>query len=120
MNAVIRQALAKDLVIDITTTGRRSGALRRIEIWFHEIEGRWYITGSPGKRDWHANLLATPQFTFHLKESLQADLAARAIPVRDEAERRRILTAIFDEKDSEDELARRFAGSPLVEVVFET
>ena len=67
MNAVIRQALAKDLVIDITTTGRRSGALRRLEIWFHEIEGRWYITGSPGKRDWHANLLATPQFTFHLK-----------------------------------------------------
>ena len=31
------------------------------------------------RRDWHANLLATPQFTFHLKESLQADLAARAI-----------------------------------------
>ena len=68
MNAAIRQALAKDLVIDITTTGRRSGALRRLEIWFHEIEGRWYITGSPGKRDWHANLLATPQFTFHLKD----------------------------------------------------
>ena len=120
MNAAIRQALAKDLVIDITTTGRRSGQARRLEIWFHELEGRWYITGSPGKRGWHANLLATPEFTFHLKESLQADLAARAIPVRDEAERRRILTAIFGVKDTESELARRVSGSPLVEVIFET
>ncbi len=119
MNDAIRQALAKDLVIDITTTGRRSGAARRLEIWFHELAGRWYITGSPGKRDWHANLLATPEFTFHLKESLQADLAARAIPVRDEAERRRILTVIFGAKDSKEELARRVSGSPLVEVVFE-
>lgn len=119
MNAAIRQALAKDLVIDITTTGRHSGAPRRLEIWFHELAGRWYITGSPGTRDWHANLLATPQFTFHLKESLQADLAARAIPVRDEAERRRVLGGIFSAKDTEDELERRVAGSPLVEVVFE-
>ncbi len=119
MNATIRQALAQDLVIDITTTGRRSGRPRRLEIWFHEVDGRWYITGLPGKRDWHANLLATPHFTFHLKESLQADLPARAIPVRDVAERRRVLGAIFGEQDTQEKLARRVAGSPLVEVVFE-
>lgn len=119
MDTAIRQALAGDLTIDITTTGRRSGQARRLEIWFYEIEGRWYITGLPGTRDWHANLLANPSFTFHLKESLQADLPARAIPVRDQAERRRVLGAIFGDKDSPEKLETRVAGSPLVEVVFE-
>lgn len=120
MNAAIRQALAQDLVIDITTTGRHSGQARRLEIWFHELGGRWYITGSPGRRDWYANLLATPRFTFHLKESLQADLAARAIPLREEGQRREVLAALFGDKDTPEELERRVAGSPLVEVVFET
>ncbi|MCY4525719.1 MAG: nitroreductase/quinone reductase family protein [Anaerolineaceae bacterium] len=119
MDAAIRKALATDLTIDITTTGRRSGQPRRLEIWFHELEGRWYITGSPGTRDWLANLLARPQFTFHLKESLQADLPARAIPVSDEAERRRVLGGIFAGKDTPEKLESRVAGSPLVEVVFE-
>ncbi len=119
MDAAIRQALASDLTIDITTTGRRSGRPRRLEIWFHEFESRWYITGSPGTRDWLANMLANPQFTFHLKESLQADLAARAIPVREEAERRRVLGGIFAGKDTPEKLESRVAGSPLVEVVFE-
>ena len=119
MEAAIRQALARDLVIDITTTGRRSGQTRRLEIWFHRLDGRYYITGSPGRRDWYANLLATPDFTFHLKESLSADLPARAIPLRETAQRRRILRGIFGEKDTAGELERRVAGSPLVEVVFD-
>jgi len=49
-----------------------------------------YITGSPGRRDWYANLLANPRFTFHLKRSAQADLPARATPVLDQARRREI------------------------------
>ena len=47
--------------IDITTYGARSGEPRRIEIWFHYVEGRWYLTGSPGRRDWYANLRADPR-----------------------------------------------------------
>jgi len=31
--------------IDITTTGAKSGEARRIEIWFHQIQGRWYAGG---------------------------------------------------------------------------
>ena len=27
--------------IDITTLGRRSGIPRRIEVWFHHLDGRW-------------------------------------------------------------------------------
>src|SRR6267378_8159153 len=33
--------------IDITTLGRRSGIPRRIEVWFHRVDGRWYLTGVP-------------------------------------------------------------------------
>jgi hypothetical protein len=40
-------ALAQDQVIDNTTTGRTSGEQRRIEIWFHRLDGRYYITGTP-------------------------------------------------------------------------
>ncbi len=39
-------ALAQDRIIDITTIGRKTGAPRRIEIWFHRVDGRYYITGS--------------------------------------------------------------------------
>jgi hypothetical protein len=27
--------------IDVTRTGRRSGEPRRIEIWFHHVDGHW-------------------------------------------------------------------------------
>ena len=94
MEEAIRTALERDLVIDITTTGRKTGQPRRKEIWFHNVDGQLYITGSPGRRDWYANLLANPEFTFHLKRSAQADLLARATPIRDTAKRREIFQKI--------------------------
>ena len=48
MTPSIEQALDTDRVIDITTIGRKTGEPRRIEIWFHRIDGRYYITGTPG------------------------------------------------------------------------
>ena len=38
MEESIRQALAQDRTIDITTIGRRSGLPRRIETWFYRVE----------------------------------------------------------------------------------
>src|SRR5215207_4475058 len=95
MNDQIRQALAKDRVIDMTTIGKSSGQPRRKETWFHNIDGTIYLTGTPGKRDWYANMVANPSFTFHLKESATADLAAQARPVTDLAERRAAFTRIL-------------------------
>ncbi|HFE67137.1 MAG TPA: nitroreductase family deazaflavin-dependent oxidoreductase [Chloroflexi bacterium] len=118
MDERIAQALARDQVIDITTTGRKSGQPRRIEIWFHRWNGRYYITGLPGRRDWYANLLANPDFTFHLKQSAQADLPARARPILDEAERRAILAGILQSLKRDDDLDEWVARSPLVEVGF--
>ncbi len=120
MDEKIRQALNNDETIDITTTGRKSGKPRRIEIWFKQVNGRTYITGTPGTRDWYANLLENPEFIFHLKESVEADLPARARFVRDPAERHAILSDpvmawYHGQVDSLDELVM---DSPLIEVIF--
>ena len=116
MDERVRQALVQTRVIDITTTGRHSGEPRRIEIWFHNLDGRLFITGLPGRRDWYANLVAHPAFTFHLKEGVQADLPARARPIADPAERRTILSRIVKGLGHEADLERWVADSPLVEV----
>jgi deazaflavin-dependent oxidoreductase (nitroreductase family) len=120
MDDAAKQALAKDRVIDMTTTGKSSGLPRRKETWFHNIDGKIYLTGTPGKRDWYANMVANPCFTFHLKESAQADLAATARPVTDPAERARIFPRILANVNRPaTDLPAWEAGSPLVEVTFE-
>ena len=118
MDDAAREALKNDLVIDITTTGRKTGSPRRKEIWFHNVDGQLYISGLPGRRDWYANLVANPEFIFHLKRSTRADLPARATPIRDKAKRREIFRKIHDRSegrrntDLEDWVER----SPLVQV----
>ena len=116
----VAAALAKDLVIDITTAGRASGEPRRIEIWYHVVDGRYYITGRPGPRSWYANLLAEPKLTFHLKESAQADLPATARAVTDPEEKRRVFLNApkLAEYISEGNVQEWVEGSPLIEVVF--
>ena len=116
MDERIQQALAQGRVIDITTTGRHSGEPRRLEIWYHNLDGRLFITGLPGRRDWYANLVAHPAFTFHLKEGVQADLPARARPILDPAERRAVLSPIVARLGREADLERWLTDSPLVEV----
>ncbi len=106
MREEVRQALAIDpsssmerRTIDITTTGRRSGKPRRIEIWFYRFEGSIYLSGMPGSRtrDWLANLTAEPRFTFHLKHGVAADLPAVATVINDRQERRRVLAEFVSE-----------------------
>ena len=58
--------LAAHQTIHITTTGRRSGLPRRVEIWWFRVDGRFIITGTPGRRDWVANLRADPRLTLHV------------------------------------------------------
>ena len=115
----IRQALRTDLTIDITTIGRTSGEPRRTEIWFSNIDDRVYITGTPGPRDWYANLLANPEFTFHLKQSITADLPAIATPILESAARRAIFEVVIPTWGiGETDIERWMTGSPLVEVTF--
>jgi deazaflavin-dependent oxidoreductase (nitroreductase family) len=116
MDDDVKQALQVDRTIDITTTGRKTGNPRRIEIWFHNLAGRLYITGTPGSRDWYSNLLANPDFTFHLKRSTRADLKARATPILDKDQRREIIAGIHRKLDGSRDLNAWVEGSPLVEV----
>ena len=121
--AIDRDSGARERTVDITTTGRRSGAKRRIETWFYRVDGVVYLSGMPGRRGWAANLEAEPAFTFHLKNGVEADLPARASEVVDEAERRRILTALLDDLGSVSSTPRDLeawvAGSPLFAVEFD-
>lgn len=118
MDEAVRQALETDRVIDITTKGRCSGQERRIEIWFWNIDGGIYITGRPGRRGWYANLVANPEFTFHIKGSTKADLPARAEPIRDESRRREILGKVVGSLDQGYDVEEWVKGAPLVEVTF--
>ncbi len=115
----VQRALENDRTIDITTTGRTSGRPRRIEIWMYRYDGRVFLSGSPGTRDWYANLVRHPKFTFHLKGSVQADLPAVAHPITDETERREVIRGIREDLGRgthglDDWVAR----SPLMEVEF--
>jgi deazaflavin-dependent oxidoreductase (nitroreductase family) len=115
----IRDALARGGVIDITTTGRQSGQPRRMEIVFHNVGGRLYVSGMPGfKRSYMANLSADPHFTFHLKGPVRADLAATARIITDEAERREVMPHIA-RAWKRDDVETMIEQSPLFEVTVE-
>ena len=116
MDQSVEQALQRDRVIDITTTGRKSGTPRRKEIWFHNLDGRLYITGRPGPRDWYLNMVANPEFTFHLKQSAQADISARATPITDMEQRREIISGIHAKLGGDRDTDAWVTGSPLVGV----
>ena len=126
--AITPASRSRDRTIDITTIGARSGRPRRLEIWFYRVDGEIYLTTQPAKRSWYANLLAKPEFTFHLKNGVRADLAATAEPILDPLERRRIFAPIVD--DLNQPLHRGYlsqpvepvedwvSGSPLMHVTF--
>ncbi len=116
----IKTALARGGTIDITTIGRKSGRPRRLEIVFHNIDGRVYISGqpSPRRRSWLANLAANPRFTFHMKGAVRGDLPATARIIDDEEERRRVLAGVARNWRRTD-IDRMVAQSPLIEVVLD-
>jgi deazaflavin-dependent oxidoreductase (nitroreductase family) len=89
-------ALHHSQVIDLTTTGRRTGQPRKIEIFLHDEDGLLFISGMPRAdrtRDWIYNITADPQVVVHLKQSVTVDIPATARVVTDLAERRRLMEA---------------------------
>jgi len=117
LNDDIRLALAHGQVVDITTTGRKTGEPRRIEIVYHVFGGRIYISGMPRreKRAWLANLEADSRLTLHLKRDVRADLPATARVITDPTERRVVLTQVA-RAWNRDDVEAMVAWSPLIEV----
>ena len=92
----IRAALNRSQVIDLTTKGRKTGRLRRIEIFLHHDDGRLFITGMPRAdrtRDWIYNVRADAHVVVHLQQSVVADVPATARVVDDPDERRPLIEA---------------------------
>lgn len=120
MNEQIRRSLSRGHLIDITTTGRRTGQPRRVEIVFHNIDGRLVITGMPRadrKRAWLSNLEADPHMIFHLKRGpAQADLPATARVITDDAQRRAIAEWIVANAWPNQDVERMTAYAPMIEV----
>jgi deazaflavin-dependent oxidoreductase (nitroreductase family) len=105
MREDVKQALSigpdagmAERIVDITTTGRKSQEPRRIETTFHRIDESIYLSGipMPRPRAWLLNLAADPNFTFHLKHGVTADLPATATVIADATERREILAPIVE------------------------
>jgi deazaflavin-dependent oxidoreductase (nitroreductase family) len=115
----VAAALRAGGIIDITTTGRKSGEPRRIEIVFFHLDGRTWITGLPGRRAWMANLEADPRLTFHLKRDPIVDLPAIARIVTDESTRRAVMTQVTTAWNRHAQLETFVAASPLIEVTFD-
>jgi hypothetical protein len=109
--------LAATRTIELTTIGRRSGVPARIEIWWYHIDGRFIITGTPGPRDWYANVLDQPAVTIH---SPLGDMAGRATPVVDRSLRQRVLShGDLSWYQSQAELEALIATAPMIEITFD-
>ena len=120
LDDTVQMALSQGGLVDVTTTGGRSGQPRRIELVFHAIDGRVIISGLPvagRKRAWLANLEADPRMTLHLKgRAVRADLPATARVVTDPMERRRLLERVARAWRRSD-VDAMVAHGPLIEVV---
>ena len=115
-----RDALGQPNPVDITTTGRRSRQPRRIEIWAHLIEDRIFITSSPGRRNWYANMLAQPDIVLHVKHGTRSDIPVTARPIVDPDERHATFDRIQNLSVYRSRMtlpvAQRIEGSCLVEI----
>ncbi len=122
MDRQISRALARGHTIDITTTGHKTGQPRRIEIVFHNIDGRVIITGMPRpdhRRAWLGNLEADPHLTFHLKGAVVADLPATAREITDAADRRSVAEWVKANAWPNQDVAAMTAWAPMIEVTID-
>ena len=110
------ERLAATRTIEITTIGHRSGRPVRIEIWWFRFEGMFIITGTPGPRDWLANLQADPRLIVH---ALGQDHPATTRPVTDRDLRRRFFAQSDEEVAwyrSQADLNHLIGDAPMIEV----
>ena len=106
--------LAAIRTIDLTTRGRRTGRQRTVEIWWFHVDGRFIISGTPGRRDWLANVRSDPRVIIGANGH---EIEATAEGVTDPGFRRRFFT---DSKtswySSQSELERLIESAPMIEV----
>ena len=108
------ERLAASRTIDITTYGRKTGLPRRIEIWWFRVDGRFIITGTPGRRDWIANIMHDPRVIVHVNGQ---DIETTAVAVLDWEFRRRVFTQPETSwYSTQEQLDRLVRTAPMIEV----
>ena len=112
-----RRNLAEIRTIDLTTFGRRSGFPRTVEIWWFHVDGRFIITGTPGRRDWLANVRNRQDVVIGVSGT---DIEARVREVDDREFRRRVFTHRETSwYSSQAELDRLVETAPMIEVLLD-
>jgi deazaflavin-dependent oxidoreductase (nitroreductase family) len=109
--------LASQRTVDLTTFGRQTGLPRRVEIWWFRFEDRFIITGTPGRRDWLANIRADPAVIVHTR---LGDLSGTAHEVLDLAYRRRFFESSETRwYSTQSVLELLVAEAPMVEIALD-
>ena len=116
VNDSLRSALDHDSLADITTIGRESGIEDRAEVELLHLNGQIYLSNRPGDHGWVANLVTNPEFTYHLKQSVQMDLPALATDITNQTQKKELLTNILAKENRLDELDARLERSHLFRV----
>jgi deazaflavin-dependent oxidoreductase (nitroreductase family) len=114
--------LTKIRTIDLTTIGRRSGRPATVEIWWFHFEERFIVTGTPGRRDWYANVLSNPTVVVQARTDRSrttSDYPGVATVVSDEAFRRRFFTdGATRWYSTESELEALVKTAPMIQIDF--
>lgn len=81
----------------LTTTGRKSGQPREIEIWFTERNGLYYVMAEYETSNWVRNLRANPDVQVRVSEKRFA-ARARILVAGTEDETCRAVQKLYQEK----------------------
>lgn len=107
--------MATQRTVNLTTIGRQSGKPRTVEIWWFRFEDRFIITGTPGRRDWLANIRADPAVIVHTR---MGELRGTAREVLDLAYRQRFFESSETRwYSTQSGLESLVAEAPMVEIV---
>lgn len=91
----------------LTTTGRKTGLPREIEIWFAAVENTIYLMNGggdrpPGESDWMRNLRVSPQTTVRIAGQHYRGVARLVVFDSEEHDlARRLLVAKYDPAGTE-------------------
>ncbi len=101
--------------VDLTTWGRKSGLPRRVEIWMVRVADRYYITGTPGRRDWLANVRSKAEAIIHTDAD---DVSCSVREVTEHAERRSVMEAAASHwYRTQRDVSDLVASAPMIELV---
>ena len=90
--------LSKEDYCYLTTTGRKSGLPREIEIWFGINEDSIYLlSGGGDKSDWVKNLRASPDVTVRIAKQVFKGIARIVNEEKEETMARHILAGKYQD-----------------------